>query len=1105
MSIHRNVSSWERCVVRSLLAVCLLSLVGGAGSYLAAQSRNPQLTGVVTDPSGAAVPDAGVSITNEATGVQIPTKTNGAGVYSVVNLIVGTYQVEFSAPGFKTLVRSGFPLQVGERGRLDARLEIGEIAEQVTVTVEALALKTESADVSQIVTAREMQYMPNLARSTVELLNLSALTKSTGQTGYHQWVQFGGSDHTMTGFYFNGAGAMDPGGSQVVSATNREFVEEFRMVANSFSAEFKGGKVFAVSTKSGGNDFHGGGNFLIMDDNLNATPWGATSVLPFRETEWGLQLGGPIVKNKTHFFVGFQRTRFDQNFPVFLTIPTPAQIGGDFSQTLNADGGLIQIYDPATTRPDPSDPTSLIRDPFPGNSIPSSRFDSVAVNMLGFYPGPTQPGTVTGGRNFDSQRPKDKTVPQWNYRIDHQWNEKHKTYGVYATTNPVELLGSVYGTPGVSDGGSYFIDVFKRDISVMHTFVPSPVWVLETSFAMNRILWAAGDEGWGQGFPQRLGLTGVGNADIFPQVSISGFSGLKHAPWSDVRQDPIAAENVAQRFAHYRGKHSFKFGVEATRSRQAFINDGQTRLSFNPQATALPFVAGTGHSVASMLLGEALSGSLSKTEFTRTMNAYYAYVEDSWKARDNLTINLGLRYEMGRPPFIRDPGTGDISLSSFDGNQINPVSGTPGIITYAGVDFGEGALETQQIFGPRLGIAWQPWGAGSNTVIRAGGGIFAGGATGQGSFVHRLGLGQTANGAWSSPDGGVSPAFLLKDGFPPLATGQVGRELPGPGFGAVEVGEAPRLSVGYANIDDYSQPYLMQWDFTIQHALPRDITVEAAYLANQTRHYTFSAQNNQLLPAAFGPGNAQIRRPFPQYGNVLNFHSTGFSSSYHALQLKATKRSSTGLTFQSDYVFSKNRDNFRPWNRYDLQSAWAMAEPQHRSVTYVIYALPWGRGQRWLNSGAASNVLGGWVVSNIMKLQSGNYLDAAFSSNTSNAFLQGNQGVNLIGGDPNLSKSSRTTDRYFNTDAFGPPDAFTLGNAGRSIILGPSSFGFNFAIHKQFDITEQVRAQFRTEAANLFNHPNLNNPGTSFGAPSFGVVSGKSGFRQILMGVKVLF
>ena len=179
---------------------------------------------------------------------------------------------------------------------------------------------------------------------------------------------------------------MDPGGSQVVSATNREFVEEFRMVANSFSAEFKGGKVFAVSTKSGGNDFHGGGNFLIMDDNLNATPWGATSVLPFRETEWGLQLGGPIVKNKTHFFVGFQRTRFDQNFPVFLTIPTPAQIGGDFSQTLNADGGLIQIYDPATTRPDPSDPTSLIRDPFPGNSIPSSRFDSVAVNMLGFYP-----------------------------------------------------------------------------------------------------------------------------------------------------------------------------------------------------------------------------------------------------------------------------------------------------------------------------------------------------------------------------------------------------------------------------------------------------------------------------------------------------------------------------------------------------------------------------------------------------------------------------------------------------------------------------------------------------------------------------------------------
>ena len=1101
--------SWCGLFTRFLLVVCCLT---SGSTYLGAQSRNVELTGLVMDAQGAVIPGADVTVTNEATGVAIATKTNDTGSYRVGNLLPGPYRVEVSVSGFKSFVREGFTLQVAQIGRLDATLEVGDVTEQVTVTGEAPQLKTESAEaLSHVVSQRELRRLPDPKRKWDSLIALSALAKSNSQAGWmHGQVSMAGTDSTVSSFYMNGAQANDFVGNMPIWGFSSEFVEEFSMVANGFSAEFTGPHAISVISKSGTNRFHGGANYFIQDDSLNANPWGASSLLPFRETEWGFALGGPIVKNKTHFFAGFQRVRSTRSSPAFLTIPTPLQIRGDFSQTLDAGGSLIPIYDPATTRSDPSNPGNFIRDPFPGNMITPARFDSVGSNILSFYPSPNLPGTITGATNFEAERKVLETTPQGNYRVDHQWNERHRTFGSHVLQTFVNANPSVYGVEGVSDVALQTTDTNGFIVNLGHTYVPNPTWVLDTSFMTTRFHGLFGSEGFDFGYPEQLGLTGMDPNDPFPTVSIAGFSPIGGGIVSEVRFESFDMLNWAQRFSHHRGRHTFKFGFEAMEMKiGVVIRIGISTLGFDPLATALPPGVG-GNSVASVLLGQPIAGARDDGIFNARDIWYYAgYVQDEWKVRDNLTLNLGLRWETITPLVFRNRA-GIPHGVFFDRQEINPVSGTPGIITFASDGSGPEGITEQSYkhFQPRLGLAWQPWGAGSRTVVRSGGGIYFTNLSGRGL----QGQNETSVlGSFSSPDSGITPAFLLKDGFPAIPAG----EPIGPAFGAVPVGAPPRFGVTHVDTQNFRQAYSIQYNFGIEQLLPADMVFSVQYLGNLGRGLGHVVQENQIHPSEFGPGNAQIRRPFPQFANVANGENSGASSSYHALELKVVKRFSHGLTFQSDYVFNKYLGSTSLWNAYDRGTARVMEDAQQRWITYAIWDLPWGSGRRWLKSGPMSRVVGGWIVTPIVRWQSGPFASITHIANTSNGFLQGNQGVTLIG-DPNLSNSQRTMARWFDTGAFEAPAPFTLGNAGRSIVELPGSIAFDLGISKVTPINERASVEFKLELFNAFNHPNLGNPGTTLGAPNFGIISSKGvqtgqfgavtlGSRRIQFGVRLRF
>jgi hypothetical protein len=1089
------------------LSVIAVFVVAGSAVLLVAQSRMSTITGLISDPQRLPVPGAAVSVTNEATGVTIQTQANNAGMYRVENLIPGSYRVGVSSPGFKTVVRTGLTLETGQIGRFDAALAVGDVKQTVSVIGSPALLQTESSEVvSQTVAPRELEYIPNVDRKYPTLLGLSALTTGTGeQTFGHAYPTIGGSVGNNTGFYLNGAQATDPAGVGFLYSFSAEFVGEFKVIPNSASAQYEGDKVIQVVTKSGANEFHGQGNFFIQDAAFNANQWGAPKKLPFRDDELGFQLGGPIKKNKTFFFGGYQRARFNQNLPAFLTVPTQLQKQGDFSKTFDATGDLIKIYDPATTRPDPNNPGSSIRDQFPGNVIPQGQIDPVAAKILSFFPDPNQAGTITGGLNYLATRNTTHTTPMYNFRLDQQWNNQDRTFASFNRHDFGAAYPSIFGIQGFNDfDGQANSEQFQMlQITATNTYVPSPQWVLDTSFAWMAFSQEYRDAGYNKGFPETLGLTGLPAVSPFPILSLAGYSMVGGGLFGDIKQHPFQNYSISQDVTNIRGKHSVKFGFTFHRFYQQFLYSlFISSLNFGTQPTALPNLGNTGNAAAALLLGFPMSaGRQNERNIVGRGLTYEAYVQDDWKVLPNLTLNAGIRWEALAPPVTVRDDQGNPFVSSFDPKCINPVSGTPGCVTYAGKDFPANHLRSGfRYFAPRGGLSWLPWGAGSKTVVRAGGGIYWIALEGGATASSQSGFNVVYPGNFSSPDNGITAPFLLKDGFPPIPA----LSVEGHGFGAVPVGQQPRVDVTYQDRNAYQRPYAIQYNFTIQHRLVANTELQMAYQAYLGRHNWNTIQNNQLTPSQFGPGNAQIRRPFPQYGNVTNFEDTVFTSSYNALFVEAKRRYSQGLNFDVQYVFDKNLSNDGPWNRYDFKSATRIIEPQHRLVGYAIYDLPWGPGRKWLTAGVLSKVVGGWVASPVLKWQSGSYLDVTYNTDTTNGFLQGNQGVNLIGR-PNLPGGQRTMARWFNTAAFAPPAPYTLGNAGRTIVEGPRSVLFDMGISRIDKINERISTQVGVNLFNAFNHSNLSGPNTTLGSPTFGIISSKSGNRSLQLLLRVFF
>ncbi|MGH8246264.1 MAG: hypothetical protein ACREUU_07505, partial [Gammaproteobacteria bacterium] len=905
------------------------------------------------------------------------------------------------------------------------------------------------------------------------------------------------------------------GVGQVDSDPSVEFIQEFRVVQNNYAAEYGGsaGGLLISTTKSGTNSFHGSAFEFFRHDKLDApgffAPTQGTTKLkaPLRYNLFGGTFGGPIIRDRTHFFAGYEGTRRTEGSTQQLTVPTLLQRQGDFSQTFNAQGQLILIYDPTTTR---TSGGQTLRDAFAGNVIPSNRIDPVAKQLLEFWPRPNRPPTNrAGANNFGGNRAQKFRRDNVTARVDHAFSDKNRFYFRLLYNKDPQFRTTNYPTLE-ADPDAANQDRWQQTYLFADTYTFSHSLVMDARYTYGDRKNHSQGAGLGSKVIEQVGLRGAPTG-AFPAIRVAGVANLGDS--SERRQFPIRQHQFVSNWTYIHGKHQVKFGGELRKSINFEINrpiiSGQ--YDFATTATGLPGSTQTGVALASFLTGFVNGFSLRETDPLDRYSWYLAgFVQDDWRVTPSLTLNLGLRWETDTP--ITDK---DNRMNGFDPAAINPVSGTPGVVRFAGLNGWPAApYETDyNNFGPRFGFAWRPLGK-NDWVIRGGYGIFY-----EHPFLHgapnSASLGFERSAALSSPDSGITPAFYLAQGVPGVG---LGAPQLNDSFGAVPLGRAVSTNVTFYERSRRSG-YAQQFGLGIQRQLPGNMVVEASYMGNLGRKLPVSNLNiNQVPTALLAPGNAQSRRPFPQFNNVtINFPTLGVNN-YHAGVFRLEKRLARGLSFLGSYTWARSIGNvdetagfgdnqiFQDYYNRRLDKGPSTIDIVHRFVWSSVYDLPFGKGRHWLQRGVASALLGGWTVGAISSLQSGGPFTVQMQTNNTNAFSAGALRANVLR-NPNLPAGERTIGRWFDIDAFQAPPQFTFGNAGRGLVRADGRVVFDFSINKNFYFGEGAGRylQLRSDFFNAFNHPDFAPPNHAMGAAGFGTVTSATDSRSVQFGLRVVF
>jgi len=1093
-------------VIQPIAVVVIFCLLVAVTPPCTAQTTTSTITGRITDPSGAVIPGVQVSVINTESGVKTIVTSNVSGLYRVASLSPGPYQIEAESPGFQHLVRRGVVLQVSQILELDLVMEIGNVTETVEVTAAAPVVESATSNMGQLVERKMIEGMPLLNRAATALVVLSpaavVINPAAGSASIPIFAVGGGRVRNQS-YTLDGGNVTNVVGLAVPQQQTNlpmDAMQEFRIISNNYAAEYghSTSGVITLSTRSGTNNFHGSLFEYARNDAFDARNFFSATKPRLRMHQFGGSFGGPIVKDKTHFFASWEGTRQSTGGTSIQTVPTQLQRSGDFSQTFDKAGQPIVIYDPATT-------VDRIRQPFPNNVIPADRIDPVASAITPFWPNPNRAGNIAGGSNFSANSkptsPRDIVVA----RVDHQFRQSDQLMVRYYINNNKATNRGVFTQPD-ADPSANLVNNRTQSILGAHTHTFSSSLINEFRFSFVRRKHVQNSFGLDTDYAGQLGLEGVSDVG-FPRLTVTGFAALGRST-KFRRQTPIDDKQFQDAVSWYRGKHAFKAGVEyrfgANRDDQDKSSSGQ--FAFNPLYTGQPGNSKTGNAMASFLLGQVHSASTVRPDVILSRAAYWAwYVQDDWRVTDRLTLNLGLRWEVGLPRRVDDN-----RMNAFDTTAINPVSGTPGVVTFAGRN---GVPTTAwdadyNNLGPRFGFAYRMPGV-RTTVIRGGAGIFYG-PTVSNIVATSAVLGFSTDVRLVSPESGIEPAMVLREGFPKIT---VTRDF-GPGFGAVPVGKKTTTAVSFFE-RDRPMPMSLQYNFNIQHALRENLLVEIGYLANLSHHLTSRRDLtiNQVPPDLMGPGNAQVRRPFPQFTNVSVINPPLGNSTYHALMLKAEKRYSAGLTFLVHYTFSKFIDDAESFSEFgdaqsymdaynrSLDKGLSASDVRHRAVISGVYELPFLKGN---SGGALPYLLAGWRIGVIAALQSGPPFSVYNNANTTNAFNAGGLRANIVG-DPVLPGSSRNIDRWFNTDAFQAPAPYTFGNSPRSVLRGPRITSIDLSLMKRFRITERLNTEFRGEFFNFPNHTNLGVPGHSRGTATFGEIRGARAARVIQLGLRITF
>jgi len=1088
-----------------------------------AQVGSSGLNGVVSDPTGAVVPGAAVTAVSRGTGFSRMSITNTAGAYSMTNLPPDLYDLSAEAKGFKKALVQEVRLFVGQIATANVRLELGEVAESVSVTSEAVLLQQSSAHVGTVIEGKLLRDIPLNGRNYLQLNLLSpgATYSKSGSTG-----EAGQIIPTRTGFNVNGQ-KNDFNLYLLDGTTAKEYqhgspsfspsvdaVQEFQTTTSNYSAAFgaEAGAQVNLVTKSGSNELHGVVFEFVRNNKFDANDFFSQTkgAPPFKRNQFGGNLGGPIYfpklyhgKDKSFFFVAYEGFREVKNIPQLVNLPTPAELSGDLS-TLAPPGRPVV------------DPLNAV--PFPKNRITESRMPSTLQGFLrnGIGQGPwlPAPNISLPGFNFFRDDTRRYVGDQIMTRVDHKLSDRTFVYGRYA------LADGDRKNPNYNP--NWYIDQIDRtqnaSLHISRTF--SPTFLMDFTGGYSRYRqYAIQSTALKNDITNQIlkikGMATIPQAWGAPVWNVSGFSNLGETHYgprgwlNDVLEWRPA-------FSWIKGSHTMSFGTdlkihldnfdEIFRTNGIWAFDG--RFSNNALGD---FLLGFPNSV-----NTSPDGFFPEMRFT----AWNPYFQDDWKVTANLTLNLGVRYEWAGVPFARNgrsisnlyfpPGYASPKLVvsegfkaiEYFGVQQTLFDGIPYVRnTEVGLPVALNFNDNNNI-APRFGFAYRiPWL--KESVIRGGYGIFY-----QRDIVDK----------WI--EASINPPFVRS--FNVVLDSSNFRSFDW--FDPVRGASAASAQI-FANGTDFRNGLMQAWNLTMERTLG-GFLISGAYVGNKVNGLPNLERPNQ--PRA-GSGPTQPRRPWPDWGTLFVAGYNG-NSTYHGGQLKVQKPFSRGFTMLLGYTWSKAMDDtggtfvgeadrggsFQ--NNFDMKSEKGLAgqDIRHRFVISYIYELPFGRGKSFLNrEGAANLLLGGWQINGITAFQAGSPLTVTQVFDGANVGDPHRRPDRI--GDPNrLSKSRPRGEQvamFFDTSAFRenrPADPvngpFRHGNSGRHIVIGPGINNFDFAVYKDFIFTEAKRLQFRAEFFNIFNHPIFANPGVQLGTAQFGRISATAvDPRDIQFGLKLYF
>jgi hypothetical protein len=1086
----------RRCFQASLL-VCAVALLVAVQPFVLAQVTTGRIVGVVTDPSGSRVPGVAVTITEVATGTATTVTTDAEGSYNATNLKIGTYKVGFKKEGFEQSIQSNVELGIGQVVRLDVALKVGGVTQTVEVTGTAPLLQTDTSSLGTIEDEKRIVELPLNGRNFFKLAYLGP-GSNQGATGTSAGA--GSTDNNRPGtslsvnglrvfdnnFLLDGMDNNEFGNGTVVIQPPPDSIQEFRVEENSMNAEFgRGGAMVSLVLRSGTNQIHGAAWEFLRNDKLDARNYFATSQLGFQRNQYGGQLGGPIIKDKMFIFGSIQRSDIREEQPFISTVPTQLMHSGNFSELLLLPVP-IRIANPFSPGNN-----------FPGNIVPGGLINSVGQNIVNLFPLPNIPGAgLSSNFIFNGKYKFDETA--FETRFDYNISSKDRFYAHYAIATPDATNPSNF--PNVDGGaGSGTSSTLNNRVQSLagdwsHIFNPGLLNDLRAGYMRFKDATLPIDFGTNAG--NTVGIPNAnhgGNSSGLTKINISGYQQLGDSLWVP----ETIAENVyqlADTLSWTHGKHSLKFGVDFRRQQRNFFQ--QTAPS-----GLLTFGGNyTGNGLADTLLGIPIStlqdhlfGIVDPTRYWDLSE----FVQDDIRVTPNLTLNLGLRYEITSP-------AGGPTVGNFDLNTL-----TVNTSSHGGVGF------DKNDWAPRLGFAWT---VRPKTVVRAGGGIFY---APEGNIFDDLGLNppSLAVQSFNYPSSNPSTNQLLQ-AFPATFTPVNPSNPTGTVRSTGEIGSTfqPIRRI----------PRIYEWNLTVEQELSQNWLFRAGYVGTRSTNlfdHESSNLNQPLQPldtnfSGTGLCGSNFGRPYyatrPCLNIVLPLDVARLSMFYNAFQTSIQHRFADGFNVLAAYTFAKSLGTADGnVNQCDIQNAHNVAAEKgpttpdfrHQLVVSYVYDLPYGKGKHFGSDahGVTQAVLGGWQVAGVTTVHSGEAFDALLNFDPTNTgafpprpdMIHNPKDFSFdVAGQAALGCSSpghQTLGCWFNQAAFTLPplapgqlSAHMFGNAERAVLRGPDLVNFDFSTYKTFPLSERFGLVFRAEFFNIFNHPNFNLPNVGSGGGSSG-------------------